>query len=548
MSETLGPLDIVLSNSKTYEDIQERRTQGFTDIERALDIVRAFIIRKKRILYGGMSIDISLRLADKPGIYTDDAIPDYDFYSPDIEGDANEIADILHAAGFTGVNAHNAQHATTRRVKINLANNVADVSYMPAEIYDRIPTQMYKGMRVTHPIFQWMDMHRSLSQPFEKPPWEVITHRVHKDIKRYKLLYEAYGIPLQAPGRKGQQLGGANTTLNVKLSKLSNMSGIDGEIMLGGYQVYGFLYTCMQLMIGEGSVIRDVLRDAGTLSSIQKLVDGCASVECTTSDGTISWSFPTECVGNSRFVVISDDFPSIADRISKNTGNVDRTYYDMYGDYLRPRTIILAGGVDSSGIQYEIFDNLGHTQPGYKLDEITGVMRKINSRAKKMMSGSVGSGVWVCGPQNMVLYALQKYHDYNTPKEEKEYHLFAYQSGIWLIEAAEMIINTLRNSDIKKFGIDDLYKNLPFFLTTQSYGKENWSADYLSLMYHKTYMVLGVPGSEQRKTRPPYSYTPGNTETSESEKFDLESSPIFQMSGKKVKGPFTITSTDPDKM
>ena len=94
VKSAVSSLDHVFNNSKVYEDIRERRTDGFADIERALEIVREYIVRKKRILYGGMSIDISLKLADHPGIYADDAVPDYDFYSPDIEGDGNEIADI----------------------------------------------------------------------------------------------------------------------------------------------------------------------------------------------------------------------------------------------------------------------------------------------------------------------------------------------------------------------------------------------------------------------------------------------------------------------
>lgn len=567
MSESPSSLEAVLANSKTYEDIQERKSYGFADIEKALDIVREFIVRKKRILYGGMSIDISLRLSDNPGIYADDAIPDYDFYSPDIEGDSNEIADILHKAGFEGTYAHNAQHATTRRVKINLANNVADVSYMPKEIYDRIPTQMYKGMRVTHPLFQWMDMHRALSQPFEKPPWEVIAHRVHKDIKRYKLMYSAYGIPYKkeyisayGSGSGGEGNGEGNGEDSIEVD-VRNMHGC----MIGGYQAYAILHCFLRYMIDEGSLFHSTLKDVGTLDSVKELLNQTALATFIAKGTCLQFEFPKNAqIGDAhkRVVVISDDFLDVADNCNKEvfSGKAKREYYEMYGDYLRPRTILLA----ESGKNpiYEIFDNLGHMQPGYDLYETISILHKINPNAKKSInlkasgtSGAPGTHgtpgtpgtprtTWITGSQNILLYALQKYHDYNTPETEREYHLYMYQSTVWLIEAAEKVVHTLRNaSGVKQSGFIDMYKKLPFFLTTQTYGQENWSADYLSLTYHKTYIVQGVQNDKQKKTRPTYAYHPENPHTDE--KFDVESSPVFQMSGKKVIEPFIAVSLDP---
>ena len=536
--EDLTSLDLVFSNSKTYEDIQERRTQGFDDIERALDIVREFLIRKKRILYGGMSIDISLKLSGHPGIYADDAVPDYDFYSPDIEGDSDEIAKILLDAGFTGVYAQNAQHATTRRVKINYANNVADVSYMPKEIYDRIPTQMYKGMRVTHPIFQWMDMHRALSQPFEKPPQEVISHRVYKDIKRYRLMYDEYGVPYKKDFVNKFRTADDSLIVNLDLS---------GSNMFGGYQAYAILHTFLYFMIDKHSLFHKVLDDTGTLSGIQELLNKSAIAMMRTDTHSIRFEFPKAKeigLAHHRLNIITDKFPDFADVVEKklfdNKDKIKRTYYEMYGDYLRPRTIVITGKETTA----EIFDNFGHIQPGYILTETLEVLHKINPDTKKMLPVPKYKTMWLSGPQNVLLYALQKYHDYNTPDVEREYHLYMYQSGIWLIEAAERVINTLRNaSGVDQKGLIDLYKQLPFFLTTQSYGSENWSADYLSMIYHKTYLVEGVPANEQIKTRPIHFFYPDRPHGEP--KYDITTSPVFQMSGKQIPGPFQTVSKYP---
>src|ERR1700743_3386804 len=98
-------MDQVLDNSKIYEDIAKRRSFQFNEIERALSVVHAFIIKKKHILYGGMAIDFALKKAGHEGIYQENSIPDYDFFSPDFYNESNELADILNKAGFTNVGA-----------------------------------------------------------------------------------------------------------------------------------------------------------------------------------------------------------------------------------------------------------------------------------------------------------------------------------------------------------------------------------------------------------------------------------------------------------
>lgn len=160
---------------------------------RALDIVRDFIIKHKRIIYGGMSIDMALKAAGGAGIYPPDEVPDYDFMSPDFYADSIELARILHAEGFPEVNSINATHVTSRRVRLG-GDNVADITYIPIELYDRLPTIEYNGFRVIHPDFQRLDVHRALTLLLEKPPREVILQRAAKDMKRFKLLDNAYPI------------------------------------------------------------------------------------------------------------------------------------------------------------------------------------------------------------------------------------------------------------------------------------------------------------------------------------------------------------------
>ena len=126
----------VLDNDKRFEDYAEKHSWNYNDIERALDIVHKFILKKQRILYGGMAIDLALKAKKHKGIYREDAVPDYDFMSPDFFKDSLELADILYKAGFQNVGAINAIHVSTRRVRIDFIP-IADITYVPKVIYNQ---------------------------------------------------------------------------------------------------------------------------------------------------------------------------------------------------------------------------------------------------------------------------------------------------------------------------------------------------------------------------------------------------------------------------
>ena len=79
---------------KKYESFIVHKGANSQIILEAIDIVKEFIIDKQLILYGGQSIDFALRLKGDY-IYTDDVIPDYDFYSFNHFNDAYELGLIL---------------------------------------------------------------------------------------------------------------------------------------------------------------------------------------------------------------------------------------------------------------------------------------------------------------------------------------------------------------------------------------------------------------------------------------------------------------------
>ncbi len=181
-------------NDKYYEDVSIKNSIHYDEIIKAQDIVKKYIMREKRIVVGGMSIDFALKLRGNKGIYDDNALPDYDFYSHQHHTDAYEIGMWLYSKGFRGISIINALHPSTMKVRVNF-NVIADITYVPKYILDKIPTLHYRGFVIIHPHVQMIDQHRALCFPYENAPLETIKGaRPMKDMKRYDLLYEQYPI------------------------------------------------------------------------------------------------------------------------------------------------------------------------------------------------------------------------------------------------------------------------------------------------------------------------------------------------------------------
>ena len=220
MSRAAEQLGILLSEKTAdFKVVSQRYDADGPMQDRALEIVKKFIADKKRVIYGGLSIDYALRLRGR-SIYPDAQRPDFDFFSPRNVEDAYELADILQRAGFSDVGAIRAIHVQTIRVRVNFIF-VADVSYAPPDVFARLPTVDYEGLRVLHPDYQRLDMHLAFCFPFNGAPREDVFHRWSKDVRRFALLQEAYPI---RPGRSSalpRSLGGRARPQSSRLISLS---------------------------------------------------------------------------------------------------------------------------------------------------------------------------------------------------------------------------------------------------------------------------------------------------------------------------------------
>lgn len=162
-------------------------------------IVFDFCKEHKRKIYGGFAANKLIKSKDeKDAFYPEGDPADIDFYSPEPILDAMKLANIFEKRGFNYITAQEAQHAETYTVFVDYIN-VADISYVPANIYHRIPFMLIDGLHFAGPHFIMIDMLRMFNDPLMSGEL-----RWKKTFPRYVLMQKHYpfksvNAPLKQP-------------------------------------------------------------------------------------------------------------------------------------------------------------------------------------------------------------------------------------------------------------------------------------------------------------------------------------------------------------
>ena len=219
-----------------YDSLTILRSPIRTQLLQAIEDVKKYIRDKGLIVTGGTAIDFAMRLmGDK--IYDDDTLtfPDLDVYSPNHAEDAYTLADILYKRGYSngsyGNNTYNIDaivglHIQTFRVRLYY-QVLADITYVPNALSDKMSTLVYDNMKIIHPWWQYMNLHQSLAMPLKDPPLEPLFSRLKKDINRFSLLYKYYPINVKPTSDGVQKIG------------LTDI----GDHILHGFAAYAAIYT-----------------------------------------------------------------------------------------------------------------------------------------------------------------------------------------------------------------------------------------------------------------------------------------------------------------
>jgi hypothetical protein len=149
------------------------------DLRRALNIVEAFLRKKKRVCYGGMAINAHLPSQLKFYDFSK-TLPDYDFFTPEADSDVKELVSMLKRDGFNDVDARLGIHKGTTKIFVDY-NAVADVTFLPEWFFEILKKRAIEddGIYYADANFLRMNMYLELSRPRgEVERWEKIYKRL----------------------------------------------------------------------------------------------------------------------------------------------------------------------------------------------------------------------------------------------------------------------------------------------------------------------------------------------------------------------------------
>lgn len=128
-------------------------------------IILDYIRQYKRKVYGGYAQNTLISARNKDdAFYPEHHVADLDFYSPEPIEDLIRIANLLFEKGYPYIQGIEAVHKETYSVFANF-NNACDISYVPKNIFHRMPYVEINGVNYVHPSFIMIDLYRIFTDP-----------------------------------------------------------------------------------------------------------------------------------------------------------------------------------------------------------------------------------------------------------------------------------------------------------------------------------------------------------------------------------------------
>lgn len=149
------------------------------ELLKALDIVKEFLKSSGRVCYGGTAMNAILP-AQKRFYDPETDLPDYDFFTPDIDHDTDALVEKMKSAGFNDVYHRVGMHEGTRKILVNFVP-IADISQLPPPLYTVLHKRavVRSGLRYVDPDTLRMMMYLELSRPRgEVDRWEKVYERL----------------------------------------------------------------------------------------------------------------------------------------------------------------------------------------------------------------------------------------------------------------------------------------------------------------------------------------------------------------------------------
>ena len=200
-------------------------------------LILDFVKSNKRKIYGGFALNnLVLDKDKKEGFYKDYQTPDVDFYSPSPIEDLINLCNILHKAGYKRVVGKEARHADTYSVIVNF-QLYCDISYVPRNIYNRMPFKEINGLNYIHPFFMTIDYLRMITDPLASY-W-----RIEKSLKRMVLLQKHYPLPKVD---KPIQIVNSEPVLDKAVNEITKFLSTSKTCIAIGFYAYNYYVNMSQ--------------------------------------------------------------------------------------------------------------------------------------------------------------------------------------------------------------------------------------------------------------------------------------------------------------
>lgn len=180
-------------SAKEYKTYYE---PTLTEISSVYNVIKQFIIKNKRIVYGGFAQNMLIKIKNSKDVFYTEIdgafynlpeIADIEFYSPNPIGDLIDLTEELYKKGFKFIEGKEGMHNETYKIFVNF-DNYCDISYMSQNIYNSIPVIEIDGIKCADPHFMLVDAYRVLNDPMTSY-W-----RIDKSIKRFQKILNYYPI------------------------------------------------------------------------------------------------------------------------------------------------------------------------------------------------------------------------------------------------------------------------------------------------------------------------------------------------------------------
>ena len=237
--EDLNDIKLNINNiiDKSHNEYKKINEPTLDEISKVYNSIKEYIIKNKKIVYGGFAQNILLMNKNKDEsfykiingtFFNWPDVADIEFYSHNPIQDTVDLCEMLHKIGFNNVEAKEGVHSGTFKIFINFIN-YCDIAYIPEYIYINIPTILCNNIRCTDPHFMLCDAYRILTDPMTSY-W-----RLEKAIYRFNKLLKYYPITCN------QDIDITNKN-NIDMKYIRKRIIHGSKLIVVGYYGYNYYY------------------------------------------------------------------------------------------------------------------------------------------------------------------------------------------------------------------------------------------------------------------------------------------------------------------